>query len=106
LGFRARCETALFRDSGDIARAMQDADDDHGIRKRAVVNGVRAVECDAQAGGKLLSQGRSEGEIPHRFKGGFDCRDKAGGNFLGRLACNIRPDFGKVSFSGISEAKG
>jgi hypothetical protein len=64
------------------------------------------VERDTQAGGKLLSQGRGQGEIPNRLKGPFDRRDKAGGNFLRRLACNVRPDFGKVGFGGISEAKG
>jgi hypothetical protein len=32
--------------------------------------------------------------------------DKAGGDFVRRLACNISPDFGKVGFGGIREAKG
>jgi hypothetical protein len=99
-------KAALVRDSGNIARAMQDTDNDHGIRQRAVVDGVRAVERDAQAGGKLLSQGRGQGEIPHRLKGGFDRRDKAGGVFLRRPACNITPDFGKVGFGCLREAKG
>jgi hypothetical protein len=43
--------------------------------------------------------------MPHRLEGGFDRGDKAGGDFLRRLACDVRPDFGKVGFGCIREAK-
>jgi hypothetical protein len=85
---------------------MQDADNDHGIHRRAVIDGVRTVERDAQARGKLLSQGRGQGEIPHGLQGAFDRRDEARGDFLRRFACNVRPDIGKVGFGCLSEAKG
>jgi hypothetical protein len=51
---------------------VQHADDDHGVRERAVIDGIGAMERDAEAGGKLLARGCGKGEIPYRLKGGFD----------------------------------
>jgi hypothetical protein len=99
-------KAALFCDGGDVSRTVQDADNHHGVGKRAVVNGIGTVKRDAETGAKLLARRGGQREIPHRLKGGFDRRDKAGGGFLRRPASNISPDFGKVGFGGIREVKG
>jgi len=92
-------------DGCNIAGTMQDADNDDCIGKRAIIDGVGAMEGDAQAWRKLLTGRRRQRKMPDRLKGGFNRMDKTGGNFLGGLARYIHPDFGKVDFGCIGEAE-
>ena len=88
-----------------IAGAMQHSDDHDRVHERPIVNGVRSVERDTQPRGKRVSRWCGEGKVSNRLKRGFNRRDKAGRDFLGRLSCQISPDFGEVVLGGLGETK-
>jgi len=85
---------------------MQDADNDHGIVKGLVVDGIGAVKRDAQTRRELVARRCGKRKMPHRLEGGFDGGDKARGYFFGRVGGNTDPDFRKVGFGGFGDAQG
>jgi hypothetical protein len=77
---------------------MQHANYHERIGTRHIVDRVSTVECHAQAGRQLLARRAGQGEVPQRFEGGFQRRDKACGCLLGYFFGDIGPDPGEVGF--------
>ncbi len=77
LRLRARsCEAPALCECLNIPRAMDDANDHNGVRKRFVVDGIRAMKRDAQAWRELLAQGTGQRKMPQRFEMRLDGPDK------------------------------
>lgn len=96
----------MIRDCHRVACAVQHADDNNHIGKRAIIDRIRAVESDTQSGGKFLTRRSGERKIPDRLKGCFNRGDKARRDFFGCVACDSEPDFGEVLLGGLGKAKG
>jgi hypothetical protein len=75
-------ESSALGERGDVARAVQHADDDHRIRKGPVVDGVGSVKRYAQSGSQPIARRCREREAPHRVERGFDFLDEPGRNLL------------------------
>ena len=71
-------ESSALGERGHVARAVQHADDDHGMRKRPIVNCVGAMKRYAQSGSQLIAPRCREREAPHWVERGFDLSDEPG----------------------------
>ena len=76
-------ESSALGERGDVARAVQHADDDHRIRKGSIVDCVGGVKRYAQSGSQPIAPRCREREAPHRVERGLDLPDEPGRNLLG-----------------------
>jgi len=77
---------------GDVACAMQDADDGHGIVGGLVVDCIGMVEDHAKPGGKVEPRRAQNRKLPDRLEGSLDRGKKTRGDLLRCLARDLEPD--------------
>lgn len=84
---------------------MQHADDNQFIRPRFVIDGVGAVEGDAQVWCELFPRRAGKREMPQRFERRFDLADEADRDLLGCIESDPRPEFGEIGFCRVGYAE-
>jgi hypothetical protein len=84
---------------------MKDANDDDGVGKRPVVDGVGTVKGHAQAGCEVIAGSAGKGEMSKRLEGRFDGADKTVRDMLGSFRRQRGPYLGEIGFGGVGQSE-
>jgi hypothetical protein len=88
----------MLRQSGGVARTVQNTHDYDLSFIVQIVDGVVARKLHAQARREILTRGRGERKISQRFAILFDPIDESRRGRLGSFAGDVEPNFSEVGF--------
>ena len=95
------CKPTTFSKCGNVARSVNDADDQHRIRVRHVVDSVGAMKRDAKSRRERLARGAGERKMSQFLAGRFNRADKPRCNVLRCFGRQGSPNFSQISFGRI-----
>ncbi len=98
-------QATALGDCDNVTSAVQHADNNQFIRSRLVIDGVGAVESDAQVRCELIPRGAGKREMLQWLERRFDLADEARRDLLGCTESDPRPEFGEIGFRRVGYAE-